>query len=202
MKANFYSRVTFQYSFLENEAILNKEIIDDSMFGNQSNSILMIGKTDKDFDEISPIAAIINKCIDVNGNKIEKLFLHDESGDVDSWDFISNILTQEFDLDYSDDNQEMLIDSVVDACLTVNDYEPSSLGNIYISKEVLNIPKISRKNTSKINYFMARSMAHFRSEADFGKKPSSVSIKNILLVQHATIDWLDQSEVIAIAFKK
>ena len=49
---------------------------------------------------------------------------------------------------------------------------------------------------------MARSMAHFRSQADFGKKPSSVSIKNILLVQHATIDWLDQSEVIAIAFKK
>jgi len=202
MAANFYSRVTFQNSFLENEEIFDKEIIDDSMFGNLSNSMELIGNINEDFDEISPLALLISKSPSGNGDRIEKLFLYAESGEEDSWDFITNILTEEFGLDSSDDDQEMLIDSIIEAFVTVTDYEPSSLGKKYISKEFLKIPKIQKKQAAKINYLMHRSMAHFASEVDFGENPCSASIEKVLLDEQDSFDWLDKYETIAIAFKK
>jgi hypothetical protein len=202
MKSNFYTRVKFQNWFDDIEAIFSQEVIDESCLGNQSNTIELIGKTGQYFDEICPLAIVVSKATDSNGNMIEKLYLYDESSDEDSWGFIANILAEEFHLDSSDDNQEMLIDSIIEAFITVIDYEPSNLGKIYISKESLNLPKITKKQASKINYFMVRSMAHFNSDVDFGIKPSSVSINKVLLDNFQIIDWLDKYEVIAIAFKE
>lgn len=197
MKANFYSRVRFQNYFSEDELFFNEKVIDESMFGNLSNSIQLIGKIDEDFDDISPVAIIVNKSSD----NVEKLYIYDDSGDEDSWDFITNILLEEFDLDSSDDNQEMLIDSIVEAFFVVLDYEPSNLGKKHVSKEVLEIPKITKKQADKINYFMHRSLAYFSADVDFGKKPSAVSVNKVLLDNNESIEWLDKYEAIAIAFK-
>jgi hypothetical protein len=202
MKANFYVRVKFQNFFSGDEAIFNEVVIDESMFGNQSNSIQLIGNIDEDFDDVSPLAVIINKSSDSTEDIIEKLFLYNDKGDEDSWSFITNILEQEFDLDSSDDDQEMVVDSIVEALFTFSDYEPSSLGKKYISREFLEISKISKKQASKINYFIYRAMAHFNTEVDFGKKPSSASIEKTLLKNNESIEWLDKFETIAIAFKK
>lgn len=202
MKANFYARVKFQNIFSGDEAIFNEAVIDESMFGNQSNSIQLIGKIDEDFDDVSPLAIIINKSTDGNAGVIEKLFLYNDKGDEDSWSFITNILEQEFDLDSSDDDQEMVVDSVVEALFTLSDYRPSSLGKKYISRELLEISKIPKKQASKINYFIYRTMAHFNTEVDLGKKISSASVEEALLKNNESIEWLDKCETIVIAFKK
>ena len=202
MKANFYARVKFQNFFSGDEAIFNEAVIDESMFGNQSNSIQLIGKIDEDFDDVSPLAIIINKSTDGNAGVIEKLFLYNDKGDEDSWSFITNILEQEFDLDSRDDDQEMVVDSIVEALFTLSDYEPSSLGKKYISREFLEISKIQKKQASKINYFIYRTMAHFNTEVDLGKKLSSASLEEALLKNNESIEWLDKCETIGIAFKK
>ena len=117
MKANFYARVTFQTVFSNKEPIYGVTELPSEPFGNHANTIILLGLTSEELVDIRPTALIVEKFTNDDMRKTERCITLTKSQQEEAYNVVINILKKEFDLDSSDDDQEMTIDTITEGLI-------------------------------------------------------------------------------------
>lgn len=201
MKANYYAKATFQTKFSDEEPFYGKKIIEEHQFGKDAGTIILLGNIDEDFSEVIPSAIIVEHFSFDNDKRSERLILLTKKQIEDPYELLKSILENEFGLNYSDDDQEMAIDTISESLMNASEFEPYSLGKIYTSHGVLEAKKFKSSDAHKINYLLFRNLAHCNEGLDFGKQPSKRSVIEKLNDAEGQVEWLDDKDVFALALK-
>ena len=203
MKANFYSSVIFQTEFSEDDQIFGVSELYEDAFGKSANSIKLFGKTDEHLEEVVVTGLIVEKFTFDANERTEYFIKLSKAQQEDPYEVISKLLETEFGLDYGDDDQEMIIDSIADSILSPRDFTPSNLGKLFESKGTLEIKKMKSSQASKINFLLQRISAFSNELIEFGNAPSIASAIKLInkKEQDEILYWLDKYETMVLGMK-